>query len=429
MARYLFVFVCTIFFSSLAFAQTAEPEELQFLIIEALTKNPDIAGEIYRMQMFEQKITQAGALDDPRLTFKLMEIPGFKTGEAMFANLELMQMIRFPTKLSTQRAIAGVQAEHAHHDHIEKELSIIAELKSVYAMLWYARTALDLNRENQRLAEQIVRIAQARYAVAGASQQDVLKTNIELARLKTKEASLQQEVTTAESMMRAILNRPATAAIGAIELEPLDTLQLSLGDLLAYGFANRPMLLHDSLSVQERDLMLSLSRQEYIPDLNLSLEYVTSPMLGLKQWSFMVGISIPWAPWTLGKASARVQEAQADRSMSVANFQSTKNMIHAKVREQHAALKAYETELLYYEKTILPQTKQSLQALMAEYQTGSASYLMLLDTYRMYQEMSTDAAMARMRYEQARARLEREVGVTDLRVIPSLDQKSSNEKQ
>ena len=59
---------------------------------------------------------------------------------------------------------------------------------------------------------------------------------------------------------------------------------------------------------------------------------------------------------------------------------------------------------------------------MSEYQTGSASYLMLLDSNRMYQEISMDAAMARMKYEQSRARLEREVGVTDLRVVPTAEE-------
>ncbi|HEX9829561.1 MAG TPA: TolC family protein, partial [Bacteroidota bacterium] len=309
-----------------------------------------------------------------------------------------------------------------HHDHLEKVISVIADLKSAYAMLWYARTASELTRENQQLVELILSSAQTRYAVGGTSQQDVLKTNIELAKLKTKEASLRQEEIAAESMMRAILNRSSARPIGQISLEPVRTLRYSVDDLLAFGLANKPMLVHDSLSVHEQDLMVSLTRQEYLPDLSLSLEYVTSPLLGHKQWSFMVGITLPFAPWTLGKASARVQEAQSERSMMASKYQASKNMLQARIREQYAAVKAYETEILYYENTILPQTRQSLQALMSEYQTGSASYLMLLDSYRMYQEISMDAAMARMKYEQSRARLEREVGVTDLRVVPTAEE-------
>ena len=71
-----------------------------------------------------------------------------------------------------------------------------------------------------------------------------------------------------------------------------------------------------------------------------------------------------------------------------------------------------------YEQTILPQTSQSLQSLLAEYQTGKTSYLMLIDGFRMFQEMKMDAALARMKYEQAIAGLERQAGVVNLIVIP-----------
>jgi hypothetical protein len=42
---------------------------------------------------------------------------------------------------------------------------------------------------------------------------------------------------------------------------------------------------------------------------------------------------------------------------------------------------------------------------------------MLLDTYKMYQEVRMESAMARMKYEQGIAELERQVGVIDLNQI------------
>lgn len=414
-----FVLLCIFTFTaSRLLAQSGEVEELQFLIIEALTKNPDIAAQLHNMEAAEQRIPQAGALDDPRLNFKLMEIPGTQFNQATYANIELMQMVRFPTKLSTQKHIAAIQAEHAHHDHLEKVLEVIYSLKSAYAMLWNARTTLEINLENQRLVQQIINSAQTRYAVGGALQQDVLKTTIELAKLRTKEATLRQEVTSAGSMLRAILNRPTGALIGPIKLEALVPVPYTLDELLSYALTYRPMLLHDSLSVEESRLMLGLSRQEYIPDFNISLEYVTSPALNHKRWSVMAGISLPFAPWTLSKASARVQETEAARRRSESLYLASKNMIEARIRESYARVRAFEAEVISYERAILPQTYQSLQTVLVEYQTGMSQYLMLLDSFRMYQEVKMDAAMARMKYEQAVAQLEREVGVIDLAVVP-----------
>ncbi len=416
----LFFFLFLLLFATplQVFAQKGEQEELQFLIIETLTNNPDILAAVHNMRVFEQKIPQASALDDPQLTLKWMEIPGTQFNQATYANLELMQMIRFPTKLGTARDIAAIQAEHAHHDHLEKILEVIAQLKSSYAMLWNARTILNINLENQNLLNQILKVAQIRYAVATTSQQEVLKTNIELAKLKVQGTAIRQEVAGTESMLRAILNRPANAAIGPLSLPSIEPIRLTLDDLLAYALSNRPMLLHDSLSVVGGDLQYDLARQEYIPDARISLEYVTSPALGHKRWTIMAGISIPFAPWTLSKASARVQEALAQRSRAEAIFRASKNMVAAQIRDSYAKAKAFETEVLAFQNSILPQTEQSLKSLVAEYQTGQTSYLMLLDTYRMYQETKMQAAMAMMKYQQALAMLERHVGVVNHSLVP-----------
>ncbi|MBI3787523.1 MAG: TolC family protein [Ignavibacteriales bacterium] len=424
--KYLIIFIAfATSMVSVAMAQQPEKEEMQFLIIEALTKNPEIAADLQKMQAADQRITQAGALDNPELIFKLMEVPGTEFNQAMYANIELMQMVRFPTKLSTQKQIATVQAEHAHHDHLEKMLEIVSQMKSAYAMLWYARTALELNKDNQKYLEQILKVAGTQYSVGRTSQQDVLKTSIELAKLKTQEMSLRQDAMSAESMLRSLLNRPSTAAVGEVSYGETFLQTPPINALVNFAFANRPMLIHDSLSIYESSLSLDLMKQEYIPDLKLSVEYVRLPALAENRWSIAAGITLPFAPWTLAKSSSRVEEATAMRSMSEYKYVASRRMVEAQIRDAYSKTTARLAEVTSLEKTILPQTRQSLQILMSEYQTGQTSYLMLLDGYRMYKETRMEAAMARMRYEQAKSTLERQVGVTDLVAVPfALEEKT-----
>lgn len=418
MKHFIIFIALATFISSVTTGQQPEKEEIPFLIGEALLKNPAIAAEFQKIQAADQRITQAGSLDNPELIFKLMEFPGTEFNNAMYANIELMQMVRFPTKLLMQRQIAEVQVEHAHHDHLEKMLEIVSQVKSSYAMLWYARTALELNKENQKLLEQILKAAGTQYTVGKASQQDVLKTSIELAKLKSQEASLQQDAMSAESMFRSLLNRPSSSKVGDVEYSGPPATVPPLGTMVRYAFANRPMLLHDSLAIYESSLSLNLTKQEYIPDLKFSVEYVRLPMLAESKWSVTAGITLPFAPWTLAKSSARVEEATAMRSMNEYKYLASQRMVEAQINEAYARTRAYLAEWTSFEKTILPQTKQSVQILLSEYQTGQTSFLMLLDGYRMYKETRMETAMARMRYEQARATLERQVGVNDLATIP-----------
>lgn len=401
-------------------AQEPEDEDLQFLIIETLMNNPEISAEVSRMAIAESRVPQAGSLEDPELTFKQMEIPGTSIGKAMYSNIELMQMIMFPTKLSLRSRIASVRAEHAHHEHLEKVIKIVAEVKSAAAMLWYARTAIAINADNQMLLRQIVRTAETQYSVGKVSQNDVLRARIELARAESEQVVLQQESVSAESMLLALLNRRPGRRIGRILMDSLEVPTVSVGALIHFAVANRPMVVHDSLSIYETELMVSMAKQEYIPDFRLSLEYVRSPQLGHKRWSVMAGISLPFAPWNLAKASARVEEAQAERSMKTSMFQASKNMVEAQIRDAYARLHSSAVVWKTYDREILPQSRQSLFSLMTEYQTGRTSYLMMIDSYRMYQMARMESAMARTRYEQAVASLEREVGVTNLLIVPEL---------
>ncbi len=419
--------VCVLALSS--FAQAQKKETIDALISETLANNPEIAATLHTMSAMQSKVPQASSLDDPELNFKLMEIPGTDFNQAMYANIELMQMIRFPSKLSTQRLIAETQAEHAHHDHMEKVLEVVSALRKTYAELRYARTALQLNQKNQQFLAQMVSAATTQYSVGRASQQDVLKSTIELAKLKAREEAANQEVIGAESMLRAILNRPPGAAIGPLDDRQPEPVKASVQDLTDYAFRYRPMLIHDSLNVYESTLNLDLMKKEYLPDFKLSLEYVRMPALMENRWSVSAGITLPFAPWTLSKASSRVQSATEERLSLSSTFDASKRMVEAQIKDAYAQVQAYRSEMDAYEKTVLPQTEQSLQSQLREYQSNQTSFLMLLDSYRMQQEAQMDAAMARMKYEQAVASLERSVGSTEFLSfsIPPAEQQPGND--
>jgi outer membrane protein TolC len=89
-------------------------------------------------------------------------------------------------------------------------------------------------------------------------------------------------------------------------------------------------------------------------------------------------------------------------------------MVRSTIRDLYYRAEGERRQLATYRKTILPQARQSLNASMAAYQTGKTDFLMLLDSYRMLVELGMDALMHRMEFEQTVARLEREIGITEL---------------
>ncbi|GJQ20629.1 MAG: hypothetical protein HBSIN02_09840 [Bacteroidia bacterium] len=422
MVRHFFL-ALLLFLPSILEAQE-EPEDLQFMIIEALSRNPEITAELSKMSAAEARIPQAGALDDAQLRFMKKEIPGFSTQQAMSTSLEFMQMVRFPTKLGVQSRIASLQAEHAHHEHLETVVSVIRRLKSAWAALWFARTAIEINREEQDILENIAAVATTQYAVGNVPQSEVLRAGIEFARTKADAAQWSQREATASSVLRALLDRSPSAAIGEVSLPPLTPISVPLEDLLLFALQNRPRLVHDSLSVTETSLMVSKAKQEYLPDLSFSVEFMDFAVPPRSRWTVSAGITLPFMPWTLGKASARVEESQAELSRTEALFRASKNRVIAEIHDAYARQSAAYTLAYAYEAELVPRARQSFQTTLSEYQSGRSSYLTLMDSYKTYQNVRMAAAMARMEYAQALADLEFQTGVIDLSAVPTRTQET-----
>ncbi len=384
--------------------------DLQFLVIEAMLNNPEIRALLYQMDVMEAKVPQASAVDDPELRFMQEGMPDFNFSSAMFSRLELMQRVPFPTKLAARKDLAKILAEHAHHDHLEKVNEVVANLKSAFSELWFAQQTIVLDRESARLMGQFHKIAGIKYGVGSVPQQDVLKAQVELLMIENELISFRQRELSAKAMLMSILDRAQKDTLGFAFIPEEVMFDLNLDTLLALALHIRPMVIHDSLGVAEASTMLALSKQEYLPDFQFGLERMISPLDGFKGWSISAGINIPLAPWTLGKASARVEEASAGINRASAQYQATKAMVVGSVKDLYYKAQAAKRRLDTYRVAILPQAQQSVNASLIAYQTGQTDFLMLIDSYRTNVNLRKEYYMTRMQFDQTVAELDRQVG-------------------
>ncbi|MBM2842105.1 MAG: czcC, partial [Bacteroidetes bacterium] len=178
-------------------------------------------------------------------------------------------------------------------------------------------------------------------------------------------------------MLMAILNRQPNDTLGVAALFDNVVFRATLDTLQQLALQSRPMLLHDSLMVEESRAMLSLSKREYLPDIKLGVQYVTVPVGDFRGWGISAGITLPFAPWTLGKASSRVEEATATISKSSAALNASRNMVMSNVKDLYFRAQSARRQLDSYRTVILPQAQQSLKASITAYQNGRTDFLML----------------------------------------------------
>lgn len=406
-------------FAFIASSQEYPKLELNELIDEALENNLELKAQSYQIEVAEAKVPQAKSLDNPELTFRLMEMQGLKTNEAMWANVELIQMFPFPGKLSSMGQVANIAARISQQEYNEKSVEVIMRVKSSFYELWYIQKALALNDENKKLLQQFIEIARLQYSVGKVTQQDVLKAQVELIKFENERLTLEQKETGMLAMLAQLLNRNISEFTGEAIAPDTIKFNVDISQVQEAALKRCSRLRSDSLMVEQDREMLHLAKLEYLPDFKLGVEYVTSPMTGFRGWSLAAGISLPFSFWTLGKANARVEEANANIKKSTAMYNDERNMLLSKVKDYYTKAVSLKHQYDLYRESILPQSEQALNVTLTNYQTGRTDFLMLIDSYRMLIMFKMEYLMKRMEFEQTLADLEKEIGCRDIEEVLS----------
>ena len=395
----------------------ADTTRLGDLVLEALRSNPEIEAARDQMDVMEGKAGGEGSLPPPELIFMREGMPAFRYRDAMFSRVELMQMIPFPTKLAVRKEIASIDAEHAHHDHEEKILDVISRLKTSYAELWYIQQSIALAGRNSNLLVQALAVVRARFAAGGAGAEDVLRASLESSRNDNTLLALRARESAMKAMIMSLTGRGDRDTAGIAVLPEPEPLGLPVDTLVARAYSLRPAIEHDVLMVDERERTLSMAKQEYIPDLRIGLQYMTGPTTGFNGWTVTAGITIPFAPWSVGGVSSRVEESEAGVRGAEAMLDASRASLRAEVTGLAARAAAEALQAEHYRREILPRAEEMLQAALGGYRSGRGDVLPLLDAFRMRNETTLDALMLGMEYAQTLAALERAIGVIDISTI------------
>jgi len=394
---------------------------LEQLEAEALAVNPEILAELERITGAEARVGGEGLLGEPELMYRRKGMPGFNWGENMSSEWQLSQMIRFPSKYGTEKELAEIRAEHTHHRAEEVVNKVLHRLRRSYAQLWYLQQKTVLENENLRLSGRILQIAESRYGVGKSTRNEVLMAEILRTRTRNALIDLRQSELGVKAMLAALLNRGPRDTLGyavisetPASLPPLDT-------LLSIAGRVRPMLVHDSMSITEGEAMLSQARQSYLPDLRLGVMYEDARMPGFGGWGVSATISLPFAPWSIGRTGASVEESQAMLNGARSSYEAMKNDVSAAVREAYLRARADLERMTNIGDSILPDAGQSLKVSLGLYQNSEAGYETVHQAYSAFIGSQDEYFRARLEYEQAVADLRFAAGYNGSLDIPSGD--------
>ena len=231
------MFLSALFFSVAMFTENSIAEQetdvlkIRWVIDEALSQNPELQSAKLRWSASTERIRQERALDDPVVGFTYFgEQVQTRVGEKQ-AGVMASQKVPFIGKRSLKEEVARNEAKVFGEKYRTLERELVSKAKSAFYELYWAHQSIIINEENRDLLQRFVKFAEAKYATSKATQQDVLKAQVELSKIVNELISLEQLKETAVARINTLLNLHPDTPLGAPEEVDIEELTVSLKDL------------------------------------------------------------------------------------------------------------------------------------------------------------------------------------------------------
>lgn len=381
---------------------------LDQVVQQALASNPELAVARFEAEAARARAAKAGTLPNPMLSFSIMDrTSGGDWPDTEEKRIMLEQTFPWFGKRDLQRNVAAREAEGALHASRSAELGIQRRIKETFVELHAVRKAIDTTREEEKVLQSIVDIAQSLYATGARSQSDVFSIESETTVLKQKIIELEAREKSLVATLNALLDRPADTPVGPLAPPPEVVVPDDLDARLAGASRSRPEVLARLAMADRAAANQKLMAKESRPDYQLGVEY---RKLGMDEDMAMLtlGIDLP-----IRRASIRagIREAELMREAGLAGAKAAERAADLEIRNAAIALQSAYRKLELTRKELVPQAEARFKANEAAYRTGKSDFAEFLASQRFLLSAKVDEAMTAAEVGKQAARLEEASGL------------------
>ncbi len=382
------------------------------LVSWVLARNPGLNELTAAAEVARLRVEPAGSLDDPTFGYTFAPRTFGREGQGLNQKIEFSQKLPWPGTLAAREAVAQHEATMARKDLASLRLSLAATAQSAYAEWYFVQRALEIHHETEALLGELRTVAETRYAAGKALQQDVLQAELEQVRLDRHHLQLKRVESSVQAHINALLNRSSTAPLPSPGGVATPKAVPALSDLESYAIATHPELKRLTAKIAAHTAHVTVAEKAFYPDIRFTAGYNSlwdeadkRPVVGL---SVNVPLDRRKRRAVLNGAKAEVRRAQSQRENRRAQLLGDLARAHAEV---HESLKA----VSLYEQSLLPLAKEYFDATLADYQSGTGSFLAVITAEQ--QQLTTEEGHARNRADVLRhlAELDRWTGKPPIR--------------
>lgn len=403
----LFATACTTAWSSRVFAQSPKAQLSSLTLIDAVRiageRRDEIRAARFRIRAAEARPRIVSAFADPMLAPAIDHKPFMMSGADVSLTLE--QQFPLSGIRGHRRASALADLTRITADGDRTTLDVKLQAATAFLMLQERRRSAMLLLEQITFAREVVGAANARYANGTTSQSDVLRAELEVARLEASSRALVADVRGAEAMLNTSMAYDAEADVPPLELVSLVD-SIPLWELVKQALVRRPELVAGQAEIARADADVLVMRDMYRPMATVRTG-LASTMAEGRGWMTMLGLSLPiWRT----KLRSGVAEAQAMRAMTAADLQAMRRMIEGDAASAVSQLTAWRDRRLALRVNVLPRARMAIEPVVAGYAAGRLPLVSVIEAVQALWSVQSALIAADAEMGLAWARLGRAIG-------------------
>jgi outer membrane protein TolC len=379
---------------------------LDDVIAAARANRAEIAAVRARAEAVAERPAIVRALEDPMIfpsvdhyPFDMMEEG--QAGRRYDWSLSVEQ--RFPLSGVRGHRERGARAEIAGAEAAVDRtmLDVLRDAQQAFFMLREQRLMAAVLRQQRELTDELVTAAAARYAGGTGLQADVLRAEVDAARVAAAQRALDARVVAAEAMLNVSMGYDPTTAVGELDHTVSFPELPTVAALQGSATANRPELRAGTAEIDRAAAEVEVMRSMYRPMAMIRAGRASTMAEG-DGAMLMVGVSVPL--WR-NRLRAGVDEAQAMERMARADLAAMRRMVEGEIAAARAEVEATRETLRALEADVIPRARSAVDAALAAYAAGQGTLVLVLDAARVLWEAESDRVMAETQAEQAWAHL------------------------
>ena len=365
---------------SLLFYIKGSSQELQTLISDALTNNPEIKKFELQYGIASEKVNEVHTL--PNTEFGVgyfVSEPETRTGAQRF-KLSVKQMLPWFGSIPAREKYVSSLAAAKYEDITIAKRKLMASVSKSYYSLYTNSAKQEILSANIKLLNTYEKVALTSVAVGKASVVDVLRLQMRQNELEQLKQVLAQQYITEQTAFNNLLNRDNAIAINVLGklTIPLEDFEVNSENLLLH-----PELLKYDKRYQSVEQSEVLNQKKSNPMVGFGLDYVNvakRPNLNFSDNGKdivmpMLSVSIPIFN---NSYKSKTKQNQLEQEELLAEKQERLNLLKTildeAINKRFSARIRFETQ-----GKNIKQAKKAEEVLMKNYETGTINFKDMLD--------------------------------------------------